>query len=53
MRLLIPPVYSLTGIRAYDEVQIAVTEVRQVRRLQACQSKGLSSFPGPSVWYLF
>jgi len=27
-RLLIPPVYSLRGIRAYDELQIAVTESR-------------------------
>ena len=33
-RLPIPPVYSLRGIRAYDKLQIVVTEVRQVRRLQ-------------------
>jgi len=34
-RLLVPPIYSLRGIRAYDELQIVVTEVAQVnRRLQ-------------------
>ena len=27
------PVYSLRGIRAYDDLQITVTEVGQVRRL--------------------
>jgi len=31
-QLQIPPVYSLSGIRAYDELQIVVTEVRQVRQ---------------------
>ena len=31
-RLLIPPVYSFRGIRAYDELQIAVTEVGQVKQ---------------------
>ena len=30
-RLLIPPVYSLRGIRAYDELQIVVTEVGKVK----------------------
>ena len=30
-QLLIPPAYSLRGIRAYDELQIAVTETRQVK----------------------
>ena len=29
-RFLIPPVYCLRGIRAYDELQIVVTEVREV-----------------------
>jgi len=31
-RLLIPPVYFLRGIGAYDELQIVVTEVGQVRQ---------------------
>ena len=31
-QLLIPPVYSLRGIRAYDELQIVVTEVGQVKQ---------------------
>jgi len=31
-RLLIPPAYSLRGIRAYDGLQIVVTEVGQVRQ---------------------
>ena len=31
-RLLIPPVYSLRGICAYDELQIVVTEVGQVKQ---------------------
>ena len=31
-QLLIPPVYYLRGIRAYDELQIVVTEVGQVKR---------------------
>jgi len=31
-RLLILPVYSLRGIRAYDELQIVVTEVQQVKQ---------------------
>ena len=31
-RLLIAPVYSLRGIRAYDELQKVVTEVGQVRQ---------------------
>ena len=31
-RLLIPPVYSLRGIRAYDELRIVVTEVGQVKQ---------------------
>jgi len=30
--LLIPPVYSLRGIRAYEELQIVVTEVGQVKQ---------------------
>ena len=30
--LLIPPVYSLRGIRAYDELQIVVTEIGQVKQ---------------------
>jgi len=30
-RVLSPPVYSLRGIRAYDELQIVVTEVGQVK----------------------
>ena len=31
-RFLIPPVYSLRGIRAYDEPQIVVTEAGQVKQ---------------------
>jgi len=31
-RLLIPPVYSLREIRAYDELQIVVTKVGQVKQ---------------------
>ena len=31
-RLLIPPVYSLRGIRSYDELHIVVTEVGQVKQ---------------------
>jgi len=32
-RLVIPPVYSLRGIGAYDELQIVVNEVGQVKRM--------------------
>ena len=31
-RLLIPPIYSLRGIRAYDELQIFVTEVGKIKQ---------------------
>jgi hypothetical protein len=31
-QLLIPPVFSLRGIRAYDELRIVVTEVGQVKQ---------------------
>jgi len=31
-RLLVPPVHSLRGILAYDELQIVVTEVVQVKQ---------------------
>ena len=39
-RLLIPPVYSLRGIRVYDELQIAVTEVGQVKQTVALVMAG-------------
>ena len=58
-QLLIPPVYCLRGTRAYDELQIVVTEVGQVK-----QTVTLSSFisisihvmyypPSLSQWFMF
>jgi len=32
------PVYSLRGIRAYDELQIVVTEVRQIKQMVTVQT---------------
>jgi len=37
--LLIPPVYSLRGIRADDKLQIVVTEVGQVKQTVTVQNK--------------
>jgi hypothetical protein len=39
-RPVIPPVYSLRGIRAYDELQIVVTEVGQVKQTVTILSGG-------------
>jgi len=43
-RLLISPVHSLRGIRAYDELQIVVTEVGQVRQTVTALYQGSTDF---------
>ena len=44
-RFLIPPVYSSRGIRAYYQLQTAVTKDRQVRRLHYLNQEGCHTFP--------
>jgi len=49
-RLLIPPVYSLRGIRAYDELQIVVTEVGQIKQMVTLSLFGITWLTDPWIW---